>query len=121
MTTQKLVWIIDDDPGIREVTQIVLEEAGFMVKTISSEKELQTQWSIGLPQVVLLDIFIPAVDVKDVVNKLRKAEPNLKIVVMSANTNIEQKTKELGADSFLKKPYDIADLEKVVKDYTGVV
>jgi hypothetical protein len=40
---------------------------------------------------------------------------------MSANTNIEQKTKELGADSFLKKPYDIADLEKVVKDYTGVV
>jgi len=114
-----LVWIIDDDPGILEVTQIVLEEAGFEVRKVDSENALEKNLHGRLPDVILLDILIAGIDGKDVAKRLKSDErtKHIPIIMMSADINLPEKAKEAGADDFLKKPYDIYELEKMVKSH----
>lgn len=117
----KTVWIIDDDRGILEVTQIVLQEAGFNVLALDSQDALNMQLEKKvLPDMILLDILISGADGRDISKKL-KSNPStqqIPVIMMSADTNIEEKCKEAKADGFIKKPFDIDQLEKTVKKYT---
>jgi DNA-binding response OmpR family regulator len=117
----KIVWIIDDDNGILEVTQIVLEEAGFIAKKLDSETAIDEELQKDAPNVVLLDVMISGVDGTDVAKRLKNHEKtkNVPIILMSANADIEEKAKEAGVDSYLKKPFDIFELEKIVKKYVN--
>ncbi|MEO6508371.1 MAG: response regulator [Patescibacteria group bacterium] len=114
-----LVWIIDDDKGILEVTQIVLQDAGLTVKTIECERELDEALKGELPNVILLDIMIAGIEGTEVAKRLKSDQKtkHIPIIMMSANTDLPEKAKIAGADSFIKKPYDIYDLEKKVKSY----
>jgi DNA-binding response OmpR family regulator len=117
---KKLVWIVDDDEGILEVTQIVLEEAGFDVRRLPSYEELCEALYDTLPHLILLDVSISGKDGTEIAKELKNTPQtgSIPIVMMSADANIDVKTREGGADSFIKKPFDIQDLEKKVRKYT---
>lgn len=115
----KLVWIVDDDQGILEVTEIVLHEAGFDVQKISSAKQFNDMLKSVLPDLILLDIRIADLNGTDAAKQLKSdiRTKHIPIIMMSADTDLTQKFKEVGADGYIKKPYDIADLEEMVKKY----
>ncbi len=115
----KLIWVVDDDEGILDVTRIVLTEAGFDVETINSEKKLEKHLQTQLPHLILLDVLIGGVDGADVARKLKKLSTTkeIPIIMMSANIDIKIKALESGVDDYIKKPYDILDLEKMVRSY----
>ncbi len=120
-TMKKLIWVIDDDEGILEVTKIVLEEAGFDVQTIDNMQDFNDNLKKELPACLLLDISISGMSGIDISQNLKSnAETkNIPVIIMSANPDIEQKSKEARADSFLKKPFDIDVLEKKVREYAN--
>lgn len=119
ISMSKVIWVIDDDPGIREVTQIILEEAGFEVKTIGSKKELTVHLKTTCPDVILLDIQLSGLSGSEVAVLLKSNEKtkSTPIIMMSADADLERKTKEAGANDYLRKPYDIEALEAIVNKY----
>ena len=118
---ETLVWVIDDDQGILDVTEIVLTDAGFVVKTIDSEEKLNTELKGKLPKVILLDVMIGGLSGIEVCQRL-KSDNNLKqipVILMSANIDIEKRAEEAQADAYIKKPFDISDLEAIVTKYSA--
>ena len=117
-----LVWIIDDDAGILEVTEIVLNDAGFSTKKISTQQELDSELKKQLPKVILLDVTLAGIDGIEIAKKLKNNSMTKKIpiIMMSGDASIEQKAKSSGVDDYIKKPFDIYKLQEIVKKHSGL-
>lgn len=118
---KKLVLIVDDDPGILEVTKIIVEEKGCLVTALGTAENLYETVEKSQPQLILLDILLSDGDGIEVCQKLKKnvKTRTIPIILMSADMQIQEKYKAAGADGFLKKPFDITELEALVKKYTS--
>ncbi len=111
------IWIVDDDRGILEVVQIILEESGYKALQASSKAELDKLLETGTPSLFLLDILISGSHGGDIAREL-KSNPRTKeipVIMVSANMHTENIAREAGADGFLLKPFNIDDLESMVK------
>lgn len=113
----KRILVCDDDAGILEVTKIILEENGYIVKTLSSGKGIQKQIKDFKPDMLFLDIWMPGIDGKEITTILKRdpESQNIPIVIVSALNDTKEIAKETGADGFLSKPFTIADLLSIVE------
>lgn len=120
MSLPKKILVADDDLGILEVVKIILEESGrYAVETISDGDKVEAAIRREQPNLVLLDIWMPGCDGRELTKKL-KADATVKdtpILLVSAYNDIETKAKEVGADGFVEKPFDIEDLKAKVANY----
>lgn len=113
------VLICDDDHDILEVTRTVLELRGFDVSTISDCNNIVEVVDSVKPGLILMDLWIPDAGGAVATQQLKAVERtrDIPVVLFSANNNLENVANECGADDFLRKPYDIADLEKKVEQF----
>lgn len=117
----KRIIIADDDPGILDAVGILLEFEGYEVCSTPDGAALLTMEN-GFPDLVLLDIWMSGVDGRDICRQL-KQQPHtsdIPVVLLSASNDIARSAIEAGADDFLAKPFDMADLlQKIEKYVTG--
>jgi len=115
------VLVIDDDQAVRSVLTRVLRRAGHEVLEASDgilgTLTLRKQ-NIDL---VLVDIYMPGQGGLSTIPELRKDWPALKIIAISGADeagplNIAKRATAMGADAFLKKPFEASDLLVVVAD-----
>jgi CheY-like chemotaxis protein len=114
----KRILIADDDPGILDAVGILLEFEGYEVCSTPDGATLLTIEN-EFPDLVLLDIWMSGVDGRDICRQL-KQQPHtsdIPIVLLSASKDIEQSAIESGADDFLAKPFEIADLLKKIEKH----
>jgi len=107
------ILVIDDEAGIRSSLKGILEDEGFEVKTTENGEdglEILKRQNFDL---ILLDIWLPEMNGIDLLQKIKKSEENLQVVMISGHGTIETAVKatKLGAYDFLEKPLS---LEKVV-------
>ena len=107
------ILVVEDDPGVAELIQVVLSGEGYTVALARDGAEgllLARDWQ---PDLILLDLMLPKVDGGTIVRRL-KAEPGtaeVPIVLMSAGRTIRSQTGQLQeADAALAKPFDIESL-----------
>ena len=114
----KKILVVEDDPGILEVIQIVLEEAGYDV-LLDDGSNVYRRVEEHMPNLVLLDILLVSEDGATIAKKLKanKATSHIPLILVSADLHTEKKAQEAGADGFLRKPFNIDDLEKLVKKF----
>jgi DNA-binding response OmpR family regulator len=105
------VFIADDDPGILESTSLILESEGYEVIT-SPDGETVKKVKQYKPDVVLLDIWLSGINGGDIAKKLKAARTTsaIPLIIFSANRDIEKIAKEVKADDFLIKPFNLPDL-----------
>lgn len=117
----KQILVCDDDPSILEIIKIILEDSGFVVKILSSGKGIEKKVLEYQPDLILLDIWMPGIDGKEITKllKRKKETKNIPIIVVSALNETEKLAKELGADDFLAKPFDMNDLLSKANKYTS--
>lgn len=111
MNTQKKVMIADDDPGILDAVQAMLEFGGYEVSsTVDGATVLAMDED--LPDLLLLDIWMSGTDGRDVCKALKNQAVSklMPIIMISASTELERSAKEAGADDFLEKPFDMDEL-----------
>ncbi len=115
--TAATVLVADDDPGIRTVVGHALERAGFGVRVTGNASTLWSWISDGQGDVVITDVLMPDENGLDLIPRIRKLRPELRVIVMSAqNTLITAvKATERGAFEYLPKPFDLNDLVGVVR------
>lgn len=115
----KKVLIIDDDIDILESMQFVLEEEGYVVKTISSGQNLISEASSFNPEVILLDYLISGlsgIDIcKDLKNDARTKE--IPVIFISAHPQAKSISLDAGADYFLAKPFEIEEMLTTLKTF----
>ena len=116
MANGSTVLVADDDKAIRTVLEHALSRAGYEVMVTSNAATLW-KWAVdGLGDLVITDVIMPDENGLDLIPRILKVRPNLRIIVMSAQTTLMTAVKaaERGAFEYLPKPFDINDLLAVV-------
>ena len=106
------VLLVEDDPSVLEAATIVLERAGFAVDAVADGADaLDTVASRPPFDVVVLDVMLPSVNGFDVCRELRKTS-GVPIVMLTARDDTADVVAglELGADDYLTKPFEPAEL-----------
>ena len=115
------VLIADDDPMISGMMQKLLQRQGISSKTVSNGREA-LQFLLGNPvELVITDILMPEVDGYELIPKLRKTSPNMRILAMTGNApqfafDMHHMARMLGADRVIGKPFELPDVLKVVNE-----
>jgi DNA-binding response OmpR family regulator len=116
---QKIL-IVDDEPSITVPLKFLMEQNQFDVMVVHSGEEALTAIDGFEPDLILLDVMLPAVDGFQVCQNLREnpLRKNLKIVFLSAMTRDLDiaKGNTLGADAYITKPFSNAEVVRQVKD-----
>jgi len=116
---QKKVLVADDDPGILDMIQLVLEDAGYVVVT-SMDGGVDKLLKLSKPNIILLDIWMSGVDGRDICRHLKSEHEtkHIPVIMISANKDTEQIARAAGADDFIHKPFDIRVLIQKVGNLT---
>lgn len=117
----KRILVCDDDEGIAEVMRIMLEGAGYTVNIVNNGKSIQKKVAVFKPDLILLDIWMPGIDGKEITKLLKKEKSSSKIpiIVVSALNDTKKIADDSGADGFLPKPFDMDTLLALAKKYTS--
>jgi CheY-like chemotaxis protein len=94
----------------------VLIELGYVVKVAVRGAEALRLVPVFQPDVVLLDLQMPEMSGVEVLDHLRRDHPNLRVVILTGNENVEvaKSTLRSGAFDYVRKPFSIDVLERVV-------
>ena len=123
MNPDPLILVVDDLPQNVRLLEAVLSPKGFRVAKASSGEEALDVLSQEHPDLVLLDILMPGMDGYEVCRRIRQ-DPGtafLPVIMMTASGE-EQKLRaiESGADDFVNKPFDQAELLARVRSLVRV-
>ena len=115
--TASVVLVADDVAGIRTVITHALERAGFEVRTTANAATLWHWISDGQGDVVITDVIMPDENGLDLIPRIRKIRPELRVIAMSAQSTLltAVKATERGAFEYLPKPFDLNELTAVVR------
>jgi CheY-like chemotaxis protein len=111
------VLVVDDEPAIVTVIRDILEQHGFRVTTAANGAEALRSVEAELPYVVLLDMNMPLLDGQGFMSAVRERGLDLPIVVMTAGPSAERWAKDLGANAFLRKPFDMSSVIDVTSRF----
>jgi len=114
----KRILIIEDDEDMLEIMKIIFQDEGFDV-VVSNKGEAAEHLELIRPDLILLDVHIIGYKKRgnEICADVRKQYPadSLPVVLVSAETDIEVLAASCGANSFIKKPFDITELADSVK------
>ena len=115
--TASVVLVADDDAGIRTVVTAALERAGFEVRSTANAATLWHWIRDGQGDVVITDVIMPDENGLDLIPRIRKIRPELRVIAMSAQSTLltAVKATERGAFEYLPKPFDLNELIAVVR------
>ena len=106
------ILLVDDNEDVLEAHLLVLERAGYAVKTASNGEEAFVQIRDDRPHLVILDVVMPRMGGLELLLKLRSelAAPLPPIILCSGSDLTEEEALDRGASSFLRKPVTRDDL-----------
>ncbi|OIQ85323.1 nitrogen assimilation regulatory protein [mine drainage metagenome] len=111
------ILVADDDRGIRTVLTQALGRAGYEVRTTGNASTLWRWVSDGEGDLVITDVVMPDENGLDLLPRIKKIRPEMRIIVMSAQNTLltAVKAAQRGAFEYLPKPFDIRELVNVVQ------
>ena len=121
-----IVFVVDDDPSIREVLDSLLRSVGLGVQTFGSAQDFLASKRPDLPACLVLDMHLPGRCGLDLQQELAKADIQIPIIFITGRGDIPDCVRAMraGALEFLTKPFDNKDLldaihQGIVRDRTA--
>src|SRR5438270_1317341 len=114
------VLIIDDEAGIRESLQTLLELEGYDVETAATGQQGLNRLSQRTFDLILLDLALPDRNGLDILAELRAQDPGVSVIMITAYGTVENAVRAMqsGAANFVQKPWDN---EKLLADVRAAV
>ncbi len=114
--TLPTVLVADDDRSIRTVLTQALGRSGYQVRTTGNAATLWRWVEDGEGDLVITDVVMPDENGLDLIPRIKRIRPELRIVVMSAQSTLMTAVKaaQRGAFEYLPKPFDLKELLSVV-------
>lgn len=106
------ILIVEDDPIIRQTVAYALKRAGFEVSASGDGIEALTMAKAAPPDLILLDLMLPGIDGFEFAHELRKTDPDVAIVMVTALGEERDTVRGLdaGADDYVTKPFSMDEL-----------
>lgn len=111
------ILVQDADADIRNVLKIILEEFQYQVLTRANCKDLTETIQSFKPHLVMLDFRFTGRESIEACIKIKLLYPNLPVIALSCNSNIEKLFSINGFDNFISKPFDIDELLEVIRKH----
>jgi CheY-like chemotaxis protein len=112
------VLVVDDDATIRQFIEMALSDQGYRVLTAENGQEALEIILRSRPGLILLDMRMPVMDGWGFAEAYRAAPPpHVPIVVLTAARDAEASAREIAADAWLAKPFDLRDLLGLIQRF----
>ncbi len=111
------ILLVDDEPGMLRYIKTLLEVDDYKVETATTGEEALKRLEKGLqPDLVLLDVLMPGIDGLQTLEQMRQMQPSVKVVMLSCvnDTRKVVQAMRLGAQDYLTKPFQKAELDSVI-------
>jgi two-component system, NtrC family, nitrogen regulation response regulator NtrX len=117
------ILVVDDETSICQSLSAILSDEGFQVLVAGSGEEAIKKFEEEMPQLVLLDIWLPGMDGLDTLKAIKAAHPNVLVIMMSGHGTIETAVKatKLGAFDFIEKPLSLDKVIILVNNALNIV
>jgi DNA-binding response OmpR family regulator len=112
------ILLVEDEEAVRSLLKEVLEDEGYEIQEASNGNKALDSFARSSADLVLTDIVMPDMEGIEMIMKIRKSDPNVKIIVMSGNDYLDL-ARMLGADCALRKPFSNQVLLDAVKAALG--
>jgi two-component system, OmpR family, alkaline phosphatase synthesis response regulator PhoP len=111
------ILLVEDEETLAIGLQYNLTEEGYIVELAKDGRKALKIFETKEIDLIILDIMIPYIDGFEIARRVRKKNPQMPILMLTARTTREDKVKglELGADDYITKPFHLAELLLRVK------
>lgn len=111
------ILVIDDEMNICLTLKNIFEDEGFECEFILDVQDLMNRIENFKPEVILLDVRLDGANGLDILEKIRKLNTNIIVIMISGHSGITEAVKamKLGAYDFLEKPLSLTKVKIVVK------
>lgn len=105
---QSTVFIVDDNPAVRDAIRWLVQQVGLNAKTYASAQEFMTTLNTGMRGCLVLDIRMPGMSGIELQEKLFQAGTHLPVIIITGHGDvpITVRAMKAGAFEFLQKPFN---------------
>jgi DNA-binding response OmpR family regulator len=106
------ILVVEDEKKVRHFIRQALEEAGMTVDAVESSEDMLLSLAGSRYEVMVLDRLLGGRDSVGVVASLKRAHPEIRVLILSALSEVDDRVVGLteGADDYLGKPFHVAEL-----------
>lgn len=117
-TENARILIVDDEQAVRESLGSWFHDEGYRVDVAESAKEALAKLAHDNWDVFLLDIRMPGIDGLELQRKIKEAQPDATVIIMTAYASVETAVEGMkqGAYDYIIKPFDPDDLEHTIRN-----
>lgn len=112
------ILIVDDEQDIREMINLKMKKEGFETETAYDGANFLEKIDIFQPDLVTLDVMMPGLTTKEILEKLNEKSCKPKIILLTVVRFSDEEKKKLmnmGATDYITKPFEFKSLMEVVK------
>ena len=109
--------VIDDEPGMRDFLEIMLQKDGYIVETASDGPEALDKMDNSLFDLAITDIQMPIMNGIEVLKKINEKSPDTTVIMITAYASHETaiEAMKLGAYDYITKPFKIDEIKLIIK------
>lgn len=118
----KKVFLYEPDRSIFEVISFVLSDSGYLVKALPKFNHKLRQEVVKFkPDLMIVDYFMDLFSPVSICRLARSVNPQIGLIALSCNIDLDKTYRKMGFDCFLQKPFDIDHLLELVKIHSKEV
>jgi FixJ family two-component response regulator len=112
-----MIYIVDDDPNVRDGFMMLLKSAGYKCNCFESAEEFLKGYKAGLKDLIILDMHLIGMNGCKLLEKMDKKGLHLPVIVITAfdEPKYRDSSREYGVLAFLRKPVDGEALLDIIK------
>jgi len=121
MLHQRYVLVVDDEPNMRRVLEIMLRNAGHVVYGAANGREALVQLAAHPVDLVLTDMRMPELDGMGLLRALREEGNQVPVIVITAHGTVQSAVEAMrfGASDYILRPFDLEALELAIERTLG--
>jgi two-component system OmpR family response regulator len=114
------ILIAEDDPSLADALRCTLRKSGYAVDWIEDGRKADAALCTGEFDLLILDLSLPGLSGLDILQRLRARNSRLPVLLLTARDSVGDRVRGLdaGADDYLVKPFQLAELEARVRALT---
>jgi CheY-like chemotaxis protein len=115
--TEVRILVIDDEPGICQLIQSALERPNFLIDTVSDVQQIEAQLQTKTYHLIISDYVLPGINPQHLFEWLKRDQVDASVIVVTGFPSLDSVVSCLRARTYdyLTKPFDISQLEDVVR------